>query len=150
MTGRKRQSSNLEVVGSTPTGPTLMMNMHKEYNYCFIGIIIILLVYILFVFTNDVKLQIVSSIFAIILGSSLVILGFWGADFAFALASGHLDQSREKGKFRGQNKKVYVPFMRNYTPLEWWNLNWFITFMGVFLIVVGTLVLGIIFGVYVF
>ena len=150
MTGRKRQSSNLEVVGSTPTGPTLMINMHKEYNYCFIGIIIVFLIYVVFAFTNDVKFQVFSSVFAIILGSSLVFLGFWGADFAFALASEHLDQSKIKGKFRGKKKKVYVPFMKNYTPLEWWNLNWFVTFMGVFLIAVGTLVLGIVLGVYVF
>lgn len=124
--------------------------MQKEYNYCFIGIIICFLVYIIFSFTNDVKLQIFSSVFAIVLGTSLVFIGFWGADFAFALASKQLDQSRIKGKFKGQKKKVYVPFMRNYTPLEWWNLNWFITFMGIFLITAGTLVLGIVIGVYVF
>ena len=126
------------------------MKFQKEYNYCFIGIMAVFLVYILFSITSNVRFQLFSSVFAIILGASLVFLGFWGSDFAFAMAYGHLDQSKEKGKLRGKKKKVYVPFMRNYTPLEWWNLNWFVTFMGVFLIAIGTLVLGIVLGVYVF
>jgi len=124
--------------------------MQKEYNYCFIGILIILLIYIMFSFTDSVKLQIFASIFSIILGAVFVILGFWGSDFAFAIASGQLKQDRITGKFKGKKEKVYVPFIGNYTPLEWWNLNWFITLSGVFLVAVGTLVLGMVVGVYVF
>ena len=126
------------------------MKFQKEYNYCFIGAIIIFAVYILFAFITDVRLQLMTSVFSIIVGSGMVILGFWGSDFAFAMAIGHLDQSMEKGKVKGKKKKVYVPFVKNYTPLEWWNLNWFITFMGVFLVALGTFVLGIVLGVYIF
>jgi hypothetical protein len=126
------------------------MKFHKEYNYCFIGILIVLLVYVLSSFIDSVKFQIYMSMFSIILGASLIFLGFWGSDFAFAMASGHLNQSKIKGKLRGKKKKIYVPFMRNYTPLEWWNLNWFLTFVGVLLVALGTLVLGIVLGVYIF
>jgi hypothetical protein len=126
------------------------MKFHKEYNYCFIGVMLVLLVYVFSSFINSVKFQIYMSMFSIIVGSALIFLGFWGSDFAFAMASGHLDQSMEKGKVKGKKKKVYVPFMKNYTPLEWWNLNWFITFMGVLLVALGMLVLGIVLGVYVF
>lgn len=104
----------------------------------------------MFSFTNSVKLQIFASIFSIILGAVFVILGFWGSDFAFAIVSGQLKQDRITGKFKGKKERVYVPFMRNYTPLEWWNLNWFITLMGVLFVAIGTLVLGIVLGVYVF
>jgi len=124
--------------------------MQKEYYHCFIIAIIAFLVYVLFAFTHNLKLQIFSSVFAIILGSSLVVIGFWGSDFAFAVASRQLDQSKIRGGLKGKKKKVYVPFMRNYTPLEWWNLNWFLTLTGVFLIAIGTLVLGIVLGVHVF
>jgi ABC-type antimicrobial peptide transport system permease subunit len=126
------------------------MKFHKEYNYCFVGLLVVFLVYILFSFIVDVRLQLLISLFSIIVGSGMVVLGFWGSDFAFAMAIGHLDQSMEKGKVRGKKKKVYVPFMGNYTPLEWWNLNWFLTFMGVLLVALGTTLLGILFGVYVF
>lgn len=126
------------------------MKFQKEYNYCLLGVIVIILVYILFSFTVSVRLQFFMSLFAIVLGTSMVVLGFWGSDFAFAEASGQLHQEKVIGKFKGQNKKVYVPFMKNYTPLEWWNLNWFVTFMGVFLVALGCLVLGIVSGVYVF
>ena len=126
------------------------MKFNKEYNYCFIGMLVVLLVYVFSSFIDSVRFQIYLSMFSIVLGSGMVFLGFWGSDFAFAMALGHLDQSKEKGKVKGKKKKVYVPFMRNYTPLEWWNLNWFITFVGVLLIAIGTLVLGIVLGVYIF
>jgi ABC-type antimicrobial peptide transport system permease subunit len=95
-------------------------------------------------------LQLLLSVLSILIGSALVIIGFWGADFAFAMASKQLNQEKIKGKIKGQKEKVYVPFMKNYTPLEWWNLNWFITFFGVILISLGSLVLGIVFGVFIF
>lgn len=126
------------------------MKFNKEYNYCFIGMLVVLLVYVFSSFIDSVRFQIYLSMFSIVLGSGMVFLGFWGSDFAFAMALGHLDQSKEKGKVKGKKKKVYVPFMRNYTPLEWWNLNWFITFVGVLLLSLGMLVLGIVLGVYIF
>jgi len=126
------------------------MKFQKEYNYCLLGALTILLVYILFSFTMSPRLQLFMSLFSIVLGSFMVVLGFWGSDFAFAEASGQLHQEKMTGKFKGQKKKVYVPFMKNYTPLEWWNLNWFVTLMGVFLVALGCIVLGIVAGVYVF
>lgn len=126
------------------------MNFQKEFNYCFIAIIIIILLYTILAFTLNLMLQLLLSVLSIVIGSALVILGFWGADFAFAVASGQVRQEKIKGKFKGSRGKVYVPFMRNYTPLEWWNLNWFITFVGVILVAIGSLLLGIILGVYIF
>lgn len=80
-----------------------------------------------------------------LLGAFLVPFGFWGADFAF-------DAVR-----RGE-KYVYVPFLgrkheegsetkpdprgRNYTPLEWWNLNWLVVSLGVAFLVLGLFVIG--------
>jgi hypothetical protein len=98
----------------------------------------------------NTQLQLLLSVLSIVIGSALVMLGFWGADFAFAMVAGQLHQEKIKGKFKGKKKKVYVPFMKNYTPLEWWNLNWFITFVGVILVALGSLVLGIVFGVHIF
>ena len=114
-----------------------------------ISLIIIVILYTIFSFTLNVRLQLLLSVLSIVIGSALVVIGFWGADFAFAVVSGQLHQEKIKGKFKGQKRKVYVPFMKNYTPLEWWNLNWFITFVGVILVALGSLVLGIVFGVYI-
>ncbi|MFH0929248.1 MAG: hypothetical protein V1818_02730 [Candidatus Aenigmatarchaeota archaeon] len=126
------------------------MKFQKEFYYCFAGVIALLLVYLLFSFTLNLKLQLLFSFLSIITGSVMVVLGFWGSDFAFAIALKQLDQSRARGKFKGKKRMVFVPFMGNYTPLEWWNINWFVTLMGVFLVVLGSLVLGIMVGVYVF
>jgi hypothetical protein len=84
-------------------------------------------------------------LFSSLLGAFLVPFGFWGADFAF-------DAVR-----RGE-KYVYVPFLgrtrekgteaapdlrgRNYTPLEWWNLNWLIVTLGVALLCAGLFAIG--------
>jgi ABC-type antimicrobial peptide transport system permease subunit len=126
-----------------------IMRFQREFNYCMLSTIIIVLVYIIFSFTLNVQLQFLLSVLSIVMGSALVVLGFWGADFAFAMIAGQLHQENIKGKVRGQKNKIYVPFMKNYTPLEWWNLNWFITFVGVLLVALGSLVLGIVFGVYI-
>ncbi len=123
------------------------MRFQKEFNYCMISVIVIVSLYTIFSFTLNVRLQLLLSVLSIVIGSTLVVLGFWGADFAFATASGQLYQEKIKGRFKGKKGKVYVPFMKNYTPLEWWNLNWFITFVGVILVALGSLILGIIFGV---
>lgn len=85
------------------------------------------------------------ALFSSLLGAFLIPLGFWGADFAF-------DAAR-----RGE-RYVYVPFLarrreggteanpdgrgRNYTPLEWWNLNWFVISIGVALALLGVFVIG--------
>ena len=162
MTGRNgtMPASNQKVEGSNPSGPTFLYHLsntlimklkfQNEYYYSFIGVIAILAIYIISALTNSAALHLLISLFSILLGGSMVILGFWGSDFAFAMALKQLDQSKCKGEIRGKKHKVYVPFMRNYTPLEWWNLNWFLTFMGVFLVALGSVLLGIVAGVYIF
>lgn len=126
------------------------MSFQKEFNYCMISVMFIILLYAIFAFTLNIMLQILLSTLSIIIGSALVVFGFWGADFAFAVVSGQLHQEKIKGKFKGKKGDVYVPFMKNYTPLEWWNLNWFITAAGAILVALGCLVLGIVLGVYIF
>jgi hypothetical protein len=126
------------------------MKFQKEFNYCFVAVTVIVILYAIFAITLNLMLQVVLSVTSIIIGSFLVVLGFWGSDFAFAEASGQLHQEKIRGKFKGRKKEIYVPFMKNYTPLEWWNLNWFITFIGVFLVSLGTLILGIAIGFYLF
>jgi len=94
------------------------MKFQEEFNYCIIFLIIIILIYIVYALTSNVKIQIFLSVLSIIGGSSMVVLGFWGADFAFARACGQLHQEKVKGEFKGKKGEVYVPFMKNYTPLE--------------------------------
>jgi len=126
------------------------MKFQREFNYCFIVAIFVVLLYSIFALTLNLMLQVILSVTSIVVGSALVVLGFWGADFAFAVVAGQLHQEKVKGEFKGKKGEVYVPFMKNYTPLEWWNLNWFITFLGVFLLSLGTLTLGIVLGVFLF
>jgi hypothetical protein len=94
---------------------------------------------------SDFLFQFVVALFSSLLGAFLIPFGFWGADFAF-------DAER-----RGE-EHVYVPFLgrqseastkaapdargRNYTPLEWWNLNWFVITIGVALLMLGIFVMG--------
>ena len=80
------------------------------------------------------------------LGGFLVAFGFWGADFAFSQALGELNQSKEIGEVRGQLGMVNVPFIHNYTPMEWWNINWLVITIGVFCFGVGTYFIGFVFG----
>jgi hypothetical protein len=124
------------------------MSFSTEFKYATILLFTIPILIIVFAFTNNTKLQIIASLFSIILGSALIMFGFWGADFAFGLAIGDIKQQKERGLVRGAKKKVYVPFMRNYTPLEWWNLNWYITFLGCLFLAIGMLVIGLFIGVH--
>jgi hypothetical protein len=126
------------------------MKFQREYMYCFVGLVIIFVFFVLSSLLNNAFLRFFISIFTIILGSVMIVLGFWGSDFAFAVACGQLHQEKVKGKFKGQRNKVYVPFMKNYTPLEWWNLNWFITLIGAIILALGMLNLGILICLYTF
>jgi hypothetical protein len=64
-----------------------------------------------------------------IAGAMMVFLGWWGADAAICtLAAG--------------GKEVWVPFMRTYTPVEWWNINWFVATVGAVLMAFGTFMVG--------
>jgi hypothetical protein len=47
---------------------------------------------------------------------------------------------------KGEVGKVYVPFMGNYTPVEWWNLNWFMVASGAFCLAIGTYLIGLLLG----
>jgi hypothetical protein len=80
------------------------------------------------------------------LGGFLVAFGFWGADFAFSQALGELDQSKETGQVNGELGKINVPFIHNYTPMEWWNINWLVITIGVFCFGIGTYFIGFVFG----
>lgn len=124
------------------------MSFVREFKYAFVLLLIIPFFILLFSFTMSIKLQLIASLLSIIIGSSLIIFGFWGSDFAFGVISGEIKQAKEKGLIKGARRRVYVPFMRNYTPLEWWNLNWYLTFLGCILLAIGMLIIGLIFGVY--
>lgn len=124
------------------------MKFSQEFNYAFIFALVLVFIFILFSFTKNIVLEIIMSLFSIILGSVMMVLGFWGSDFAFGVALGHIDQEKEKGKVKGLKNRVYVPFMKNYTPLEWWNLNWFLTLLGAVFLALGMFMIGLVFGVY--
>ena len=106
----------------------------SEYLLCVIGLLIVILAYALAFYTADMPFAIMIGLFSSMLGAFMVPFGFWGADFAFGVAIGHIKQT--------EDKKVYVPFLRNYTPLEWWNLSWFIISVGVAMLALGTFVVG--------
>ncbi len=79
-------------------------------------------------------------------GGFLVAFGFWGSDYAFSVGIGETDQSKQDGTIKGRRGKVYVPFIRNYSPTEWWNLNWLITTIGIFCLIFGGYFLGLVLG----
>lgn len=121
------------------------MKFQKEFAYCFACLVAVFAFLMLSSLLNNPTLRLFVSVFDIILGSAMIVLGFWGSDFAFAVVAKQLDQSKVKGEFSGKKKEVYVPFMKNYTPLEWWNLNWFVTIVGAIILAFGTLSLGMLF-----
>jgi hypothetical protein len=106
----------------------------SEYILCVLGLMIVVLAYALAFYNADMPFAIVIGLFSSMLGAFMVPFGFWGADFAFGVAIGHIKQT--------DDDKVYVPFVRNYTPLEWWNLNWFIVSIGIAMLALGTFVVG--------
>ena len=134
-----------------PTGEdddrmTLRLSITLEYVLCLLLVAFVLGVYVVTwdSFSNFL-FQFVVALFSSLLGAFLIPFGFWGADFAF-------DAERRR------EEHVYVPFLaraseestkanpdergRNYTPLEWWNLNWFLITIGVALLLLGIFVIG--------
>jgi len=105
--------------------------LKREFSICFVSLAVVASAFWFAAFINDLRLLMFLSFGNIILGTSMVFLGFWGADFAF-------DAVRRGERF------VHVPFMKDYEPLDWWNLNWFITAMGCALLALGSLMLGIV------
>ena len=112
-------------------------------------VVLVIALYAIAFATLNSFFALIIGILSSLLGAFLVPFGFWGADFAF-------DAVR-----RGE-KYVYVPFLarkreegteakpdlrgRNYTPLEWWNLNWLAITIGVSFLVLGLFVIGYVVG----
>jgi hypothetical protein len=121
--------------------------MHKEFFLAYVTAVALLLAIVGSTFlAHTIELTATTGIGLLGLGTFLVAFGFWGADYAFSTAIGELDQSAQSGKVKGERGKVYVPFMANYTPVEWWNLNWFLITIGVFSAIFGAYFLGTIVG----
>ncbi len=121
--------------------------MHKEFVLAYITAAALVIGILVITFAiHTVRLTGLSGVGLLGVGAFLVAFGFWGADYAFSTAIGEIDQSAQSGKFKGERGKVYVPFMANYTPVEWWNLNWFLITIGVFCILFGAYFLGTVVG----
>jgi hypothetical protein len=117
--------------------------MHKEFVLAYVTTAILVIGIIVATFVvHTVRLTALCGVSLLGAGAFLVAFGFWGADYAFSTAIGELDQSAQAGKVKGERGKVYVPFMANYTPVEWWNLNWFLITIGVFCVLFGAYFLG--------
>jgi hypothetical protein len=121
--------------------------MHKEFVLAYITATALFLGTVAATFLiHTTQLTALTGVGLLATGAFLVAFGFWGADYAFSIALGELDQSAQSGKIKGERGKVYVPFMANYTPTEWWNLNWFLITIGVFCAIFGAYFIGTIAG----
>jgi hypothetical protein len=120
--------------------------MHREFVLAYTTAGILVVATLSTLFFSSTKLTALAGVGLLALGAFLVAFGFWGADYAFSTAIGELNQSAHDGKVKGQRGKVYVPFVANYTPVEWWNLNWFMITMGLFCAIFGAYFLGTLIG----
>ena len=120
--------------------------MHREFELAYASVLLLGLAVIAALLWRDEYAQAVEGTMLLLVGGFLLAFGFWGADYAFSVALGELDQSRQGGKVNGERGKVYVPFMRNYSPTEWWNLNWFVITVGLFCFGFGAYFLGLVLG----
>ena len=116
--------------------------MGREYVSLILAILVVVGLYSASSFLAYTPLALWTATLSIFIGGFLIAFGFWGADYAMSMALGEIDQKGQRG---GEKGKVYVPFLKNYTPTEWWNLNWLIVLLGVALACSGFLVLGILF-----
>ena len=114
----------------------------KEYQLCTLVLLVVLITYAYAFYTLNSFFSLIVGIFSSLLGAFMIPFGFWGADFAFGVSNGDVRQQKEKGLIKGTKGEVYVPFVKNYTPLEWWNISWFIVSVGVGLLCIGTFVIG--------
>ncbi len=137
--------SRLDLITRGRADSNVKLNLTLEYSLSIILVVLVLTVYALAFATLNYLFSFLIAIFSSLLGAFLIPFGFWGADFAF-------DAVR-----RGE-KHVYVPFLarrndegteakpdrrgRNYTPLEWWNLNWLAITIGVAFLIIGIFVVG--------
>ncbi|WP_455368121.1 hypothetical protein [[Eubacterium] cellulosolvens] len=113
-----------------------------EYVGFFLILVIVIILFSITIYSLNWGFALIIAVFSGMLGFFLIPFGFWGADFAFGVAYGHVDQSNERGHINGLKNFVYVPFIKNYTPLEWWNISWFIVVIGLILSTLSTFVLG--------
>ncbi len=118
-----------------------MRGSKREYFISVFFIFVVVVFYGISSYLAYTPLAMWTAALSMFMGGFLLAFGFWGADYAMSTALGELDQKKQNGGVTG---KVYVPFVRNYTPTEWWNLNWFIITIGVVLACSGFLILGII------
>ena len=120
--------------------------MHREFKLAYASALILGAVILVTTIIRDNYLMGVMGVGLLILGGFLAAFGFWGADYAFSVRIGELDQSKHDGKVKGEPGMVHVPFVGNYTPVEWWNLNWFIVSIGLVCVVFGAYYIGFVFG----
>lgn len=121
------------------------LNLTVEYLLSVTLAVFVVALYVVAWLSLDSLMMLLVALFSSLLGAFLIPFGFWGADFAF-------DAARRGEDF------VYVPFLarrretgtkanpdgrgRNYTPLEWWNLNWFVITIGVAILLLGVFIIG--------
>ena len=120
--------------------------MHREFELAYASVLLLGLAVIAALLWRDEYAQAVEGTMLLLVGGFLLAFGFWGADYAFSVKIGELNQSGQDGKVKGEAGKVYVPFMGNYTPVEWWNLNWFFVTVGALCMAFGALLIGLLLG----
>jgi hypothetical protein len=113
---------------------TVLRIRGREYLLCVLILVVVLTTYAFAFYNLNMGFALLVGVFSSLLGVFMIPFGFWGADFAFGVAIGHIKQT--------DDDNVFVPFIRNYTPLEWWNLNWFIVSIGAAMLCLGTFVIG--------
>jgi hypothetical protein len=104
--------------------------MHTEFKLAYVTVIFLFGVVMTAQLLRDNFSMGVTGTAMLLLGGFLISFGFWGADYAFSVKKG----------------RVYVPFLGNYTPAEWWNLNWFLVAVGAFCVGLGGYFVGILLG----
>ena len=120
--------------------------VHKEFALAYASAVVLVIAVASAVIWRDNYAQSIEGVAMVMIGGFLLAFGFWGADYAFSVKLGELDQSKQDGVVKGEPGKVYVPFMGNYTPVEWWNMNWFFVTIGAFSLAFGAYLLGFIIG----
>jgi len=120
--------------------------VYPEFKLAYLGAVAIVTVVIVAQLFRDNFSLGVAGTGLLFVGGFLITFGFWGADYAFSVKIGELDQSQQAGRVRGERGKVYVPFVGNFTPAEWWNINWFLVAIGAFCLTFGAYFVGLLLG----
>jgi len=120
--------------------------VHKEFALAYGSSVMLVLAVVGAIVWRDAYARSIEAACLTMLGGFLLTFGFWGADYAFSVKLGELNQAKQHGVVAGEAGKVYVPFVGNYTAVEWWNLNWFFVTIGAFCMAFGTFLLGFLMG----